>query len=873
MTSLLNSSESLAMLSVLAEIVLKSTLLLVAGAAIAFALRGATASLRHLVWTWSLAGMLAIPALSLVLPRWQLPLLSAPMAAGVSEMIALPTAAAPIADRRIDIRDGTLDSRTPSDVASQAAQTSPDNSPRDWIGSLILLWLGGVAAGIITIAGGFLALRRIARQSRELTDAQWTGLIAEMSLRLGIDKPVRALISDAAPMPATWGVMRPTVLLPADAENWDEERKRVVLLHELAHVRRNDCLTQVIAQLCCAVYWFHPGAWYIARRLRSERELACDEDVLDVGVNACDYAAHLLEIAARFRAPQYGTTVSVAMARPSHLEGRLRAILGERSPSRFSATPRARAATIAGLAALSVPLAAMRPWRSEAPNVPSLSSEAAASLAARSRAISPDTFRWKGVVRPGKWVEVLARYSDMSAERSTSGNVEIVAIRKFGSPSSYRIAVDQTGGAARVCLVSASSAGSRCDTNEHLELTHGLSDTRVDFLVRVPAGVGLSLHTEHGNIAADGVDSYVWGTSGKGDISIVTSDLAEASTSVGNISAVFGRRSWRQNLEFLSDRGDVTVVAPSDANMMIEAETSSGQATSEFAGRQTKFGTGQRIMSRTGTGRGMLTIRTGRGKVELKRGSPAVGEASSIQIGDGDAPGSSADPKPNPNPDNNPNPNPNQNSNPEYNPDENPLPEIDNASVAAGGLTGELLPVVIPAGLVNRLSDAAIRGWPEAAAIARLRDVAATHVKQHSNDYVRERSEWALTLVRSGEIVTPLRNALSSADWRERAYAAWALGATRDPRASDALTAALSDVHWRVRMHAAASLGQTGGAPSVPQLIRALSDKYWQVRAAAVDAIANTGDRRALPSLVMVAIRDPHTIVRDEAQGALERMK
>src|SRR4029079_9712727 len=103
--------------------------------------------------------------------------------------------------------------------------------------------------------------------------------------------------SDVSAMPSTWGIFNPTVLLPGDADTWDEERRRVVLLHELAHVRRKDSLMQIIAQVCCAVYWFHPAVWYTSRKLQSERELACDEHVLALGMNACDYAAHLLEIA------------------------------------------------------------------------------------------------------------------------------------------------------------------------------------------------------------------------------------------------------------------------------------------------------------------------------------------------------------------------------------------------------------------------------------------------------------------------------------------------------------------------------------------------------------------------------------------------
>jgi beta-lactamase regulating signal transducer with metallopeptidase domain len=867
MTALLNSDLSLTIAWVLAEMVLKSSLLLVAAAAVAFVLRGATASLRHLVWCCAIIGMLAIPAMSFVLPRWQLSLLSPPQALRVSELAQSPIPVSSPGDRRIGANAATASPQTPSGAAVATELTSSNGTPRDWFSALILLWLGGVAAGLITIGGGFVTLRRIARRSHELSDPAWTGLIAEIALDLDLNRSVRVLMSDTALTPATWGVVRPTVLLPADAENWSDERKRVVLLHELSHVRRKDCLTQVTAQLCCAVYWFHPGAWYVAKRLRAERELACDEHVLDVGVNACDYAAHLLEIATLFRTPHRAAIVSVAMARPSQLEDRLLAILREHSSSRLSATPRMRAATVIALAAVSVPLSAMRPWTTETPAVPQ------PALTAQTPALNPilpDTFRWRGVVPPGKWVEVLARYSDMRAELSNSNNVEILAIRRNGRPDSYRIAIDTAGGGVRACPVSADYTGSKpCDRMSD-EPNEGLSDTHVDFLVKIPAGVGVSLHTVRGNITATGVRSYVWGTSGRGDVNIVTSDLAEASTSAGNISAEFSRRSWRQDLEFLSEDGDVTVIAPRDASMMIQVETSSGQAIAEFPGRSTRFGAGQRIVSRAGAGSGMLTLRTGRGKAELKRGPPAVAERSSIEIGDRVAsPRSDVDPKPNPNPEPDFNPNPN----PLYDPDENPLPEIDSADANAEGVTGELLPVVIPAGLVSRFREETIRGWPDAPAIRRIRDIAATHRKKHPNDYVRERSEWALTLVRNGEIVTPLRNALSSADWRERAYAAWVLGVARDPRSAEVLTAALGDAHWRVRMHAAASLVQNGSARSVPQLIGALRDEHWQVRVAAVDALASIGDRRALPSLQQIATQDPQTVVRDEARSALARMK
>ena len=109
-----------------------------------------------------------------------------------------------------------------------------------------------------------------------------------------------------------------------------------MLLHELAHVVRYDCLTQTLAIIACAAYWPHPAVWWVARQLRVERELACDDRVLAAGAEAHAYAGHLLDIAYSLEGRQ-APALAVSMARPSQLEGRLLAALDDarnrRSPS------------------------------------------------------------------------------------------------------------------------------------------------------------------------------------------------------------------------------------------------------------------------------------------------------------------------------------------------------------------------------------------------------------------------------------------------------------------------------------------------------------------------------------------------------------
>jgi TonB family protein len=125
----------------------------------------------------------------------------------------------------------------------------------------------------------------------------------------------------------TWGVLRHTVLLPSVAENWTEERRRLVLAHELAHVKRRDGVTQILVQLVSAAYWFHPLVWYAAHRIRVEREHACDDHVLRLGAAAPDYAEHLVQITRCIRSDRSLSFAAVSMAQPSELETRVVSIL------------------------------------------------------------------------------------------------------------------------------------------------------------------------------------------------------------------------------------------------------------------------------------------------------------------------------------------------------------------------------------------------------------------------------------------------------------------------------------------------------------------------------------------------------------------
>jgi beta-lactamase regulating signal transducer with metallopeptidase domain/predicted metallopeptidase len=347
-----------------ADLALKSIIIMLGALLLARLCRRAPAAIRHLTWTLALCGLLALPLLSLLLPGWNAPLLPAlSRSESIGESSEEFKPVSGVATEEVSF--ASLPIEQPDSPTAVPAVAERIAAPViDWAQLALIVWLAGAMIVLARLATGMFRVRRVVRLSQFVIDYHWGALLRRLAGQLNLPEHIALLKSQYIGMPQTWGVWHRVVLLPEDAENWSEEWRRIVLLHELAHIKRRDCLTQLLAQLVCAIYWFNPLVWVAARRLRVEREIACDDYVLQAGTRASDYAKYLLAYAGLMKSnetPAGLPSPAAAGIACSQLELRVRSIL-DPAIKHKGLNRRARFIIVAVAACLLFPLAALQPW-------------------------------------------------------------------------------------------------------------------------------------------------------------------------------------------------------------------------------------------------------------------------------------------------------------------------------------------------------------------------------------------------------------------------------------------------------------------------------------------------------------------------------
>jgi beta-lactamase regulating signal transducer with metallopeptidase domain len=202
-----------------------------------------------------------------------------------------------------------------------------------WAEYILLGWAALAGAGLLRVAAGVWQVRGLRRGCAELDSrslsAELQAVVAESRKR----RPVSILVSPTLDVPTAIGFLRPAILIPAWlAESDAAAELKHVLLHELAHLRRWDDWTNLAQKLAKAVLFFHPGVWWIERKLSLDREMACDDDVLAKTSNPRIYAECLARVAERSFLRRQMALAQAAVSRMKQLSVRVTWILAEDRP-------------------------------------------------------------------------------------------------------------------------------------------------------------------------------------------------------------------------------------------------------------------------------------------------------------------------------------------------------------------------------------------------------------------------------------------------------------------------------------------------------------------------------------------------------------
>ena len=281
-------------------LVLRLTMLLAVATGAAWVLRRRSAALRAALWTAVLASSLLLP----LLPRPEIEIATARLPVP----LALPHHAT------IAVR---------STIQSLPEPPEPTYDPTEII---LLLYLLGLAANFASFVLALFRAHRLVRSSRPAPER----IECALSRIASPNRPPCVSLAPEDTPPLVAGPLRPTILLPESAHDWDDARLERVLRHELAHVQRGDGWILVLGRLATAAYWFHPLVWWAARELRQECERAADDVALGNDAPASDYADELLAWAGRPAAP----SATLPMARRGGLSQRLRHVLDARADRR-----------------------------------------------------------------------------------------------------------------------------------------------------------------------------------------------------------------------------------------------------------------------------------------------------------------------------------------------------------------------------------------------------------------------------------------------------------------------------------------------------------------------------------------------------------
>jgi beta-lactamase regulating signal transducer with metallopeptidase domain len=283
-------------------------------------MRRSSAHARSMVWVFTLAVLLVLPLAQLVSPLWNLPVI--PSVESWFTRGAETGAPAVLSDKALEAQEALGAAANSSAARGVGASGFADG----WQAWAFLVWAAGTALSLLWLLARTALGGRILGRC-EAVDGKWSELVQETSAGLGLTRRVRLYESCEIGTAVTVGAINPAIVVPAGSSEWPADRRRYILSHELAHVKRWDGLIEVLVLVAQSIYWFNPLVWLVVRSLRVERERDCDDAVLNAGARPSDYAMFLMDIAADLGASRRPVWQLSTLSQGSNLKERIMCIL------------------------------------------------------------------------------------------------------------------------------------------------------------------------------------------------------------------------------------------------------------------------------------------------------------------------------------------------------------------------------------------------------------------------------------------------------------------------------------------------------------------------------------------------------------------
>jgi bla regulator protein blaR1 len=305
-------------------IVVKATVIVTIALLGAALMRRARSSERHVLLASTFAILLALPVVNLLMPAVSIAITTAPVSYSTTPAATIP-------------RD------QPAEPNADAALRSFSPAAESQVSLRTLLRVVWATVAMFFAAPVAVALCRLRHvRSRGVRWLKGESIARRIAQRAGVHRRVDVLLHEDVVVPMTCGFTQPAIILPTDAEYWDEAALQRAIVHEIEHVRRADWPLHLAARVVLSLYWFHPLVWNAWRRLCLESERACDDAVL-CNAERTEYAEQLVALARRLS--HCGIPPVLSMASRSDLSARIAALLD-------SDQPRGRARLFRSIAAI-----------------------------------------------------------------------------------------------------------------------------------------------------------------------------------------------------------------------------------------------------------------------------------------------------------------------------------------------------------------------------------------------------------------------------------------------------------------------------------------------------------------------------------------